>query len=457
MKKLVALFICVSLVLVPCFAYAYTASGSALTIDEQLWIMNEGGIKPIQVAAVEASALGDSTKATGDTSVFLNGFSYTGTPQLYYLNSSSTVSTGSYPGGFATLPGLFGGITYSIAYSAQTLATTLNNISGYVDGLEGYVDGIESTLTTISSRISTTNTRLSTISSDLQNQNTSVSGILTSVDSVELYLDYILDAIQNQSFTIPQILLDNVQDIHDYQVTSSHFDSILDWYGISSGGTYTLPRYRQVANGGSTSDLTPVTDARNPISNIWYMANNINTSMVYGLRDLLSGISVNSTQSFKDYNLQDVSLGRQSLWYDVRLLGINLNNSLSRLAFVLANDDEIAARQAAAANTAAAVSNVISSSGSGSASPSDISGVAGLKSSAEDSISSGVSASTIFSQTGSGGHAWDWFSQTVADELSAPSRRSDVRSGVKSSGSDTPMLDAYRHDLEEAIGFKLSW
>lgn len=461
MKKLVALIISSSLVLVPCFAYADTATGSSIQFDDTVWVYQAGGVKPIEVAAVESGAI----KAAGDPGTSTNPY-YFLTPgrnaTVYYAANSTSASSNSYY--VDDLADVVQGISQSIAYSVQNqrnlwstigsnTVSAINDVYNRIGTLNGYVDGLESAMLTNNTRLGTIDTAVGNIKSKLDSVYTSVDNLEGYTDDIEGTLSSILTAIQNQSFTVPQSLLDDVDSIESYSSTNN---SRWSW-NSSFNSSMTLRRYMQNGEGGSASDLSLNPTNRSIPNQIWYYLSSLNNSFVLASRDLLSGVSVNNTQTYLDKDLNPISMGRTSFWRDFRNIGGNINNLVARLAFVLANDDEIAARQAAAANTAAAVSNVISLSGSGSAKPTDISGVADLKSSTVDSISSGVSAGTVFSQTGSGGHAWDWFTQDIADELSAPSGRSYVRSNSKSSGSDTPYLDAYYHDLEEAIGFKLTW
>lgn len=443
MKSLVALIICVSLVLVPCFAYADTASGSALTLDDQLWIMNEGGIKPVQVAAVEAGAI--KAAAADNTNVFLNGYSMPSSMNFYYFGSGSQATT--FTNAFSQLPYLAQAITYSIAYSTQNLNTKLQTA---LTTLNTAVSNIKTGVANINTSSGNTATNTSNIYSRLGDINSNIGDIKLYTDGVETALSNILTAIQNQSLTIPQSLIDDVDSIETKVPSQAYYwnkfltNSNGQIPTISQGGVFR----QQAFDFGSNSLL-----------------GGIEGLLYYGLTGTTNGVSLlvrdvrDNNAALDDY-LYDSSLTatlipRTTIWQNMRDFWTNTSYHLSRLAFVLANDDEIAARQAAAANTAAAVSNVISSSGSGSAKPSDISGIADLKSSVSDSVSTGVNVNSIFTETGSGGHAWDWFTQGIQDELSAPSRRSNVRFNSKSSGSDTPMLDAYYHDLEEAIGFRL--
>lgn len=455
MKKFVSILITLSMILTPCLAYAGTASGSAISLDDHLKIMAAGGVDPVEVASVKAAA------ASSDTIVAPSGYAV----QPYYYNGTLT---GSIP--YTTLStsssswnGLINGISYSIAYSLRSLGSNISsgdsnivtavdqvfnqlvNLRGYIDNLEDYTDGIEGGLTslvnsvgttlgsnisTISSRVNTTNTRLSTTNSTLSD---------------------ILTAIESQTFTVPQELIDDVDSIN----TTTSTDSSRWVWNSTFNTSSTLPRYRQNGEGGTGSDLTLNPTSRSLPNQIWFWLSTMNTSMVYAFRDLTSGVGTVNSQTYLDKDLNPISMGRTSFWRDFRNIGGNINDIVARLGFVLASDDEIEARQAASANTAAVVDEFIKPTGSAHASVSDFGSVADLAAAGSDNLSSGVAPSVLLDQLGGDGDGWGWFSQQIQNELSAPSGRSDLRSDSKSSGSDTPYLDAYYADLQEKIGVKL--
>lgn len=426
--------------------------------------MSEGGIHPVQVAALEAGTI----KAAGDPGSSTNPYYFLSVGRnatLYYAtNSTNSTSTSYY---VDDLGDVVQGITQSIAYSIQnqrnlwsTIGTNtvsaINDVWNRLGTIGGYVDGLESQMTTNNTRLGTIDTAVGNIKSKVDSIYTSIDNLEGYTDGVESSLSSIYTAITNLSFTIPQSLLDDVDDIDNklHNDSTNNFTQSYIWGKYLNNPTGSLRTFNANGNIQNPEFNFQSRSILGGLEAIIYtiMTNNANQAM-FGFG------GINTSESTDDYlyssDLSSSLLPKSSFWLNFRDFASNTSYYLSRLGFVLASDEEIAARQAAAANTSAAVSNVISSSGSGSAKPSDISGIADLKSSVSDSVSTGVNVNSIFTETGSGGHAWDWFTQGIQDELSAPSRRSNVRSNSKSSGSDTPMLDAYYHDLEKAIGFKL--
>lgn len=428
MIRIISITLIISLLICPVFAFADT--------EQTLVMMSDAGLAPIQAAAAS------------DTNVWINGYNTPSSMSLYYFGSGGSVSTGSYPNGFSQLPGLFNGITYSIAYSISNLSSRIVNS---LSTINTYIDGLESSSSSTAGSLSNIYTRLATTNSYIDNLESYVDGIEGYINDVESSLTSILTAIQNQSFTIPQSLIDDVDNISTDMDT---LDSRWSWSSIFNT-TSSLPRYRQNSEGGTSSDLSVNPTVRSIPNQIWYWLSTMNTSMVYAFRDMTSGVGTANTQTYLDKNLQPISMGRTSFWRDFRNIGGNINDIVARLGFVLANDSDIDARQAASSNTDTALDYVIRSSGPGGMKPTDITGIANLKSDISNSVSSGVSVSNLFNETGSSGHAWDWFTTTIQDELSAPSGRSDQRSGIRRVDSDTPMLDAYYHDLQEMIGIPL--
>lgn len=449
MKKVFCAFLCFSLILLPCSVYAGTATGSAISLNDRLKLAELSGVATPSSAVLFA--------ASTATEVTPSQFA----AQYWYYNNSAVSNDSA--GNYSNWNGLIAGISRSIARSIQGLVVNLStmstnevnaitdvfnelvNIRGYVDSLESYTDGIEgsltsiinslgtsvgSTLSTISSRVNTTNSRLSTTNSTLGD---------------------ILSAIENQSFTVPQQLLDDVSSIDSTTTTDSNRWS----WNSTFNSNMTLRRYMQNGEGGSASDLTLNPSNRSLPNQIWYYLSSLNNSFVLASRDLTSSVGIANTQTYLDKDLNPIQMGRNSFWRDFRDIGGNINDFVARLAFVLANDEDIEARQAAQSNTEAVVDGFIKPSGSASASASDFGSVADIASAGRESLSSGVDPSVLLDQLGGDGDGWGWFSQSIQDELSAPSGRSSLRSNSKSNTSDTPYLDAYYRDLENKIGFKL--
>lgn len=221
---------------------------------------------------------------------------------------------------------------------------------------------------------------------------------------------------------------------------------------IQNSPSQTLARYRQQENGGSSSDLSWDLSVRkgNALGNIFFYLATLNTSAVYFFRDVSSGIATGNTSDvITNPDLTTTSLGRVSIWSDIRKIGGNLSNHLARLDYVLASDEEIEARRAASSNQQSVVNNFIKSSGSGSASVSDFEGIASAGSNIKDALNSNVSIENAFSSLSSNSSAWDWFTQSTANSLD-----STTDQNRRSSNYDTPLLDTYYSDLMEILKVK---
>lgn len=432
------------------YAYADSDTGSAISIEEHLKLMAAAGIVPIEQAAIDAAgdraaaantmvqiAAGPGTSnsyplyITNVTNVPWARYEYMddGTIDFTYINVSSF-------GQFAQE------LTYSIAASTQALyermweaswdegGQTLHqglsylwlnldnietNLNSYLPTMESYL----SNLPTISSRVNTTNTRLNTINTTLGTTNTTLSNIYSGLVNPN---------------------------------SSSGWSTYL-----TNNPIFNLKRYRQVSNGGTTADIDRTITDWNPINQIWFWLYSLNDSSVLAFRDLTSGIfaSPANPPQWLDKDLNATVLPRTSLWYDIRTLGVNLNNIVARLGYVLASDEDIEARTAAQAQQSAAVDDFIDSSGSASVSLSDLGDIADMSSGLKDYFDVDVSPGLVFDSIGgNNGSVWHWFSAETRQSLS-------VNQGVYSykgsqDSSSTPMLDAYYSDLEKILtgGFK---
>lgn len=112
------------------------------------------------------------------------------------------------------------------------------------------------------------------------------------------------------------------------------------------------------------------------------------------------------------------------------LLGTSLQNPLAKLQYVLADDDDIAMKQANKENENQFKEN-FTGDGEAAVKPSDIGELAGVSSSVKDTFGGAGSPADIFSVLNDSG-SYLFFSQEVADELEPP---------VPSTYSDAPPFD----------------
>lgn len=394
-------------------------------------MMSDAGIAPIQAAAATAQ------------DVNLLSYSYSGIYYLYYPRNG-LMQTESYPSGYTYLPGLFSGLSYSIAHNTQSILSAIPSYTTYIDGIEG-------TLTNIYSRLATTNSYIDGIEGY-------VDQIESYVDNVESSLTGILSAIQNQSLTIPQSLLDDVDSLDSTQ--SNFYNAVGNPNSSTGWGTYIrnnptfqLKRYRQTSNGGTTADIDRTITDWNPLNQIWFWLYNINDSNILAYRDLLSGVFANPANppQWLDKDLNATTLPRTSLWFDVRTIGVNINNILARLGYVLANDEDIAARQAAAATTDAAIDDFISGSGDASVSAGDLGSLASFTKSVTSSSAAPVDPSMIIQSIDSSS-PWIWFTNDVLYSLEPTSSQRNQAKYSGSNSTDTPLLDSNLIDIQKALG-----
>lgn len=312
------------------------------------------------------------------------------------------------------------------------------------------INGISSSLTTI-------NNTLSTIASRLTDGNHSITyyvdAILSWMNPIYLRLQDIL-----QAATDPAV--NAITGLLGYPTTDSST-------GVTSYTSYLRELYLlDKFNGGS--DIGASIQLYTPLANGQY--SQFGYSGFYNWRytiiGCLSNISQAVVQSYA-FATQALSNGYSTIqtytsWTDLNSAtfipvsstnGIYkwlslIQNPVARLSYVLASDERIEAQEAAAENEEAVVDNFIDSSGSGAASPSDISSVSGLSSGFKDNISTDASVSGIWNIFNSDN--FGWFSQETADQLDTTG--SNTRT-LRSSGSyPTPLLDQQTEDILKYIG-----
>lgn len=127
-----------------------------------------------------------------------------------------------------------------------------------------------------------------------------------------------------------------------------------------------------------------------------------------------------------------------------------INTPIARLGYVLASDSRIEAQQAAAANEQEVVDSFIDSSGSGAASTSDFSDMAGLSSGYSSNFNTGQSASGLFTVFGS--DKWTYLTQETMDSFDTTG--SDNRRSKSNTEYDTPYLDRYYKEVLSLMGLE---
>lgn len=307
------------------------------------------------------------------------------------------------------------------------------------------ISGISSSLTTISNT-------LSTISSKLTDGNHSVAYLVNSIVSwmnpIYLRLQDIL-----QATTDPAV--NAITGLLGYPTTDSST-------GVTTWNSY-LRDLKQAFVGNTydlwISDLQP----NGGVGNWQNYHYDWNTSM-YQLLSNINGKVTNSYQFEYAYGATGYNSAQTfTNWTDLTTSGSftptsitngiygwlsRIQTPVARLSYVLASDERIEAQEAAAANEEAVVDNFIDSSGSGAASPSDISSVSGLSSGFKDNISTDASVSGIWNIFNSDN--FGWFSQETADQLDITGSNNRT---LRSSGNyPTPLLDKQTEDILKYLG-----
>ena len=373
-KKIISFIICISLIIgcfTPCFAISTDSA-----------IKSNNTIK----------AFGDTKAATEVSPSSSSGYYYyyNGTSNLGYTNINIT-----------TWAGLVTGITQGLANSIKNLANTLSSslnsidsilstISTRIGNLESYTDGVEGYLYNINNALHYGQNGVGSLVNDLKtlltSNNTSTSSIYSDTSNIYTLLSNGLNlklADPWQPYFMPG-------DTYDF--TSD------DWRKWSTLRTLSNGNY----NTYNRSHNSFLVGLKNALIDIDY-------SIVNGFYRLSTGVSTTSGYYLYDKDMVASEASKSSVWRSILEYGTNTSYHLSRLAYVLASDDEIAARQAAAANQDAAIDNFISSSGSGSASTTDLGDMASGSSAIKNALSSNADIDDALGIFDGDTSIWDWF------------------------------------------------
>lgn len=364
-------------------------------------------------SAIKSTKALSDTKAAGDTVAPVSS-SYN---DYYYTGNGIT----SYSGTLSSWGQIITLLTDSFSRSIQSLKTS---IAPLIDGLETPVTNINTNLSTITNRLPI---NFSTIMSNLDSDSLSIKNDLSDI------LDILTDGLD----------IDLGSPYQPYFMPADDYDfnnNDWDYYYI-----------RTVDEWGTVSSTTFTNN--NILMGLKRLLVNLNNNNTYGFRNLARGVGGTNNNDFvpKLYNtdLSTTNADKISVWRSILQYGENTSMFLSRLGFVLASDEEIEARQAAANNQEAVVDNFIKPTGTGSASASDFADVAAAGSSIKDALDSNVSAGNAFTSLNSNSDAWNWFSQSTLNSLD-----SSTSQNRKSANSDTPLLDSYYSDLIETLRLK---
>lgn len=206
-----------------------------------------------------------------------------------------------------------------------------------------------------------------------------------------------------------------------------------------------------ILDGGNYSALTYAWNGGSPLGNIALLEQRINDNIVqsYLYRWSADLTGFNSNQTALNWgNLSNSTFTPLSATDGIYKWLSSIQAPVARLSYVLANEQEIGARDAAAMNQETVVDNFIDSSGNGSASTNDFTSISSASDGFKTNFNSGASAGGIWDVFNSD-HG-NWFSQSIADSLdTSGSNNRNLKSG---SSFETPLLDQQIGDIYKALG-----
>lgn len=326
-------------------------------------------------------------------------------------------------------------ITQSIAYSADYLRTSISTVSQY---LNTYLFSNASTgyylwdWTPTGGVYQGAPMGSQSVISQLRNMGTSLSKML----SYNTEYAYQLYQLLLNGGLVDKVKVDNNPD--------NGFNQSYLWKRYENGSVGSFTTYRQLADGTSASATWGLTN-HSAIETIGYILTRYDNSFY----QFASGMIKNWKNADVDLYNEDLTTTKMgtsgnSFWYDFRKAASNISMHLARLDFVLASDDEIAARQAAEDNQNAFVDNFLDGSGSGSASTSDLGDMADGSAAIKAAFSSNASATDAFNILSGDGDVWDWFTQGTKDSF-------DNVANTRSSAEYTNYYQAYMDQVYKGV------
>lgn len=321
---------------------------------------------------------------------------------------------------------------------------------------------IVSNLSTIITHLSNISSRLNTIQGYLYDSGHSIAYWVSAIDS---WMQPIYNSLSS-AFNVDVIadLLSSVDNSSGSTVRTPYLfyngKSVSNWLsdlydndkvnGLEQFGNGRTVTYWTLGSGGIVDSTVVNQSNNNWRSNLLYDIHNLQNMNTRGFSWLLRGF--NSTQSivsFSDPNSTLTFTPISSTDGIYKYLNA-INTPVARLAYVLASDSRIEAQQAAAANEQEVVDSFIDSNGSGAASTSDFSDMAGLSSGYSSNFNTGQSASSIFTVFGS--DKWTYLSQETMDSFDTTGNGN--RRSKSNTEYDTPYLDRYYEEVLSLMGLE---
>lgn len=379
-------------------------------------------------SAIKSIKAVSDTKAAGDT---VDPVSSSGT--RYTLASNGVTTATAIISKWADI---VTHITYSFAYSADYIRTSINNIYSLMTSY------FRSTNTTGYYYWDWTPT-----GGVNQGAPESTETVIQAIRNIGMQTTKSLAYVTEYTYQIYQNILNGL-NLKVVDNPDNGFNQSYLWKRYENGSVGSFTTYRQLADGTSASATWGLTN-HSALETIAYILTRYDNSFFQFASGMIKNWQ-NANVNLYNSDLTSYSMGTSgnSFWYDFRRAASNISMHLARLDYVLASDDEIEAREAAQDNQDAFVNDFLDSNGAGSASASDIGDMSGISSGVQDVLSTGVSPTSAFSSMGSDSSAWDWFKNDTKNALDTTSSN---RRNIKSSDSDTPLLDNYYSDLQEKL------
>lgn len=376
---------------------------------------------------------------------------------LYSIDQtlSSTLSSGSGSGIAAILDSILSEMTWSNAAGSAihairdlrdyvyTIRTSTSNIKTNTDTLNTYINDIK---TEILSSFPTTVQKLTSIDSTLNNTYTLENNTLPGIYAYSGSIDTTTTAMN----ALQQVQLPKLEDLKlalTRYYTPSTFNASARLFNahqslVGNDGSYTLYRYFS----GDTSVNTYSFNWSNgsPLGNIALITSQLLRTSASAALDSLKGFNSQQTWYSVGDNMNPHNFTPASAIDGVYTYLRYIQSSTARLAFVLADDDDIQMKRDAKNNTEVLADNFIDSTGGGAVPTSSFGSVSSLSSGVKTNITTDASPTGIFDIFNSD-HG-SWFSQETADQLDTTTR---TRRG---SSFDTPLLDQQMNDIYDSLG-----
>lgn len=432
MKKLISLLLCICLVLGSIsFAFAATQDVSDALTHSALNTINNaiGGTGGVLSKLTTIS----SYLSTLASSVTVGGFSGTQVEWTAKCASilddiyNAIVGTSGSSGIASILQNILNEFTQTTA--GGSVIHFFSNINTNVNTTKTLTNDIKTLITSLNTTVSSLS---STITGIKTNQDNYYPGFGAYLNSIDLTTDSIYD-----------------QDTSWYGMDQLWYAMDQNWYtldqsngmGVLSGGSAIT--IRTLNTDGTVReniiDLSAKNWRDNQIYMFWNQLNTITrgTGMIAAYYNDVQTRTSWLTNQQQTYTPTSFAKG---VYYWLS----SIQTPLARLAYVHASDQEILAREKAATNQAAIVTNFVDSNGNGSVPSSSFGSLAGLSSGIKDNVSTDVAPNRLLDVFNSS-HG-TWFSQEIADSL-------DTTSNTRKSKSyDTPLLDERINEIYNLIG-----